>query len=535
MANLSRFHLEFSGLRADGSGLRAEAAAPTATAAAAVGSDAISAADAADAVPASAFTCFNLGGVDYHGRRFDRTADYTIAAGAVGSLWVGVDLPASLMAGTYRGTLSLTARSDTRSDTRSGGIGSGSGIEGGGGGGGGGGGTYTVALSLVLEVGGAPIAEHGDGDIYSLSRLRWLDSTAGIDDTLPAPFVPPRVLTATPGRGGGGGRTRAGGKGGKGGKGGEGGEGSAGGAGGAGGAGFEVELLNKRVAIGEDGLLAQIEVDAPHAAVAAATTSATAAAPYTLLTRPMALLVRSAGALLALRVVQPAVIVAQNRSGVHWKATLQATLPLPPHATILVQLSGGLEYDSFCEFSIEVSSAGGAPVSVDDIQLELPLARQHARYMVGMGVEGVATRPLAWRWEMGTGNNGVWLGRAEAGTFLKLRGEGGKWEDPMFSSDNGVTPLTLPLPLTLTLTLTPTPTLALTLIRGRASSSRATHSSCTPLWSSSYWSHSTVPTQPSRSRPPPPPVPARVSARTRTRRLGRACNRWRLRCPAAYR
>ena len=59
--------------------------------------------------------------------------------------------------------------------------------------------------------------------------------------------------------------------------------------------------------------------------------------------------------------------------------------------------------------------------------------------------------------------NGVWLGRAEAGTFLKLRGEGGKWEDPMFSSDNGVTPLTLPLPLTLTLTLTPTPTLTLTL------------------------------------------------------------------------
>ena len=197
VANLSRFHLEFSGLLADGSGLRAEAAAPTATAAAAVGSDAV---PAADAVPASAFTCFNLGGVDYHGRRFDRTADYTIAAGAVGSLWVGVDLSASLAAGTYRGTLSLTARS--------GGVGSGSGIEDGGGGGGGGGGTYTVALSLVLEVGGAPIAEHGDGDIYSLSRLRWLDSTAGIDDTLPAPFVPPRVLAATRGgggRGGGGG------------------------------------------------------------------------------------------------------------------------------------------------------------------------------------------------------------------------------------------------------------------------------------------------------------------------------------------
>ena len=61
--------------------------------------------------------------------RFD--ADYSIASGAVGSLWLGVDLPASLVAGTYRGTLSLTARS--------GGVGNGNGIEGGGGGGGGGG------------------------------------------------------------------------------------------------------------------------------------------------------------------------------------------------------------------------------------------------------------------------------------------------------------------------------------------------------------------------------------------------------------
>ena len=82
---------------------------------------------------------------------------------------------------------------------------------------------------------------------------------------------------------------------------------------------------------------------------------------------------------------------------------------------------------------------------VDDIQLELPLARQHARYMVGMGVEGVAARPLAWRWEMGTGNNGVWLGRAEAGTFLKLRGEGGQWEDPMYSYISPISPLYLPI------------------------------------------------------------------------------------------
>ena len=128
VANLSRFHLEFPELRRE---LRHEAAAAAAAA-------------AAGSVPASAFTCSNLGGVDYHGRRFDRTADYRVPSGAVGSLWVGVDLPTSLGAGTYRGTLLLTAHS--------GGGGSG----GGGGTGAGDSGTYAVALSLALEVSPLP-------------------------------------------------------------------------------------------------------------------------------------------------------------------------------------------------------------------------------------------------------------------------------------------------------------------------------------------------------------------------------------------
>ena len=47
------------------------------------------------------------------------------------------------------------------------------------------------------KVSSVPVSEHGDEDIYSMSRLRWLDSTAGIDDTVPPPFVTPRVLAAS--------------------------------------------------------------------------------------------------------------------------------------------------------------------------------------------------------------------------------------------------------------------------------------------------------------------------------------------------
>ena len=95
-----------------------------------------------------------------------------------------------------------------------------------------------------------------------------------------------------------------------------------------------------------------------------------------------------------------------------------------------MKVSGALEYDSFGQFSFSLSNVGDEAISLADVQLELPLVKEHARYMVGMGVEGIALQPIAWRWALGTGNNGLWIGRVEGGVFLKLRGEGSKWEDP---------------------------------------------------------------------------------------------------------
>ena len=196
----------------------------------------------------------------------------------------------------------------------------------------------------------------------------------------------------------------------------------------------------------------------------------------------------------------------------------------PMDPTPVLQVSGALECDSFCEFSVEVSSADGAPLSVKDIQLELPLARQractlhtphvpytphvprisraravhvpcgcHARaaqfeHPLTRSLSAPGSTPATWlgwaskaaaaRMAVGDGHGQqrrvarargggpslnaaalIRIGstihmvaasithgcmpdcvRLQAGTFLKLRGEGGQWEDPMFSSDHGVIP-----------------------------------------------------------------------------------------------
>jgi hypothetical protein len=79
--------LEFEGL-----------AAPTATA-------------GAPPIGAAAFSCFNLGGTDPHGRNF--TKEYELASGAVGSLWVGVQLPPSskTVGRSYASTMTLRVHS----------------------------------------------------------------------------------------------------------------------------------------------------------------------------------------------------------------------------------------------------------------------------------------------------------------------------------------------------------------------------------------------------------------------------------------
>ena len=39
----------------------------------------------------------------------------------------------------------------------------------------------------------------------------------------------------------------------------------------------------------------------------------------------------------------------------------------------------------------------------------------------------------SWKWTNNSGDPMVWVGRIEAGFFLKLRGSGPDWEDPDFS------------------------------------------------------------------------------------------------------
>jgi hypothetical protein len=119
--------------------------------------------DGSGAIPASAFTCFNVEGVDWRGASFKRACP--VPQGRVQALWMGVQVPVDAESGAYAGEMVIAPRG--LAETR-------------------------VGIDLVVSE--KVLADAGDGEPARLSRIRWLNSRMALDDSVVRPFRP---LTVT--------------------------------------------------------------------------------------------------------------------------------------------------------------------------------------------------------------------------------------------------------------------------------------------------------------------------------------------------
>ena len=90
--------------------------------------------------------CFNTGGTNWDGQPFHRQIE--VPPGKVQALWIGVDVPRKARPGEHRARMIIRTRQ-----------------------------APPVAVSLTLKVLPEELADRGDGDLWRLARLRWLDST----------------------------------------------------------------------------------------------------------------------------------------------------------------------------------------------------------------------------------------------------------------------------------------------------------------------------------------------------------------------
>ncbi len=113
-------------------------------------------------IPASALKCINTGGIDCFGHPLKKTV--SISEGKVQALWCGAQIPRDAAPGTYEGTATIQPE-----------------------------GGQPTSMALSFTVSNDILEDCGDKDLWRQSRLRWLDSTIGLDDGIVKPYTPLEV------------------------------------------------------------------------------------------------------------------------------------------------------------------------------------------------------------------------------------------------------------------------------------------------------------------------------------------------------
>lgn len=247
-------------------------------------------------------------------------------------------------------------------------------------------GAEPVAVPITVAVDAAGIEDGGDGEPRRHSRLRWLDSTLASDDEVVKPYTPVVANDR------------------------------------------DLSILGRRIRLAGTGFPERIE------SLFTREMTSVGAVARPLLSAPVTLRVESPepgfGAFrgTALR------FVSRAPGRVAWESTGAS-------GSLRLTARGQLELDGTLEYEVELAAARDAVVS--DIRLEIPLARDAARYMMGMGVKG-GLRPAAyhWSWDVGHNQDSAWLGDVNAGLQFTLKDD--RYARPLNTNFYHSKPLVMP-------------------------------------------------------------------------------------------
>jgi len=297
------------------------------------------------AIAATNLRCFNLGGVDFLGRPFNKAM--RVEQGKLQALWIGVDVPRSA-AGVYKGTVTVKDATSGVSQT----------------------------IGIKLTVVGKVLNDHGDSDSWRLSRLRWLDSTIGLDDNVVTkPFLPiTRKADA-------------------------------------------MKILGRELALAPTGLPGQIRsfFNTGNTAIEDRPTRQVLASPFHFVVEtddgPVAF--------------TPArtTFTRELKGAVSWRTVSRVK-------DIELVVSGLLEYDGFVDCRCRITSA--RPIKVKDIRLEMDVDAGAATYFMGLGQKGgKSPASVDWKWNADVNQDGFWLGAVNGGFKLQLYGD--NWRTPLIN------------------------------------------------------------------------------------------------------
>jgi hypothetical protein len=244
----------------------------------------------------------------------------------------------------------------------------------------------SVRVMVHLRVKGEILGDAGDNDPWRQSRLRWLDSTIALDDGIVPPFIQMEVEEG------------------------------------------RVACLGREMVLAESGLPRSIQSFFTPEVTRIGTKG------REILASPIKLIVEDSAKSVFPWVHKGIRITKKSEGTVCWESK-NTTGPLD------MSCAARMEFDGYAEFDIRLTAR--REMRVDDIRLEIPLSRDIAKYMMGMGFKG-GRRPghFQWKWDIRNNQDSVWVGDVNAGLQTAFRDE--RYSRPLNTNFYQLKPLIMP-------------------------------------------------------------------------------------------
>jgi hypothetical protein len=247
-------------------------------------------------------------------------------------------------------------------------------------------GVESSQVIVLLQVTEKILEDAGDNDPWRHSRLRWLDSTLALDDGIVPPFTPLKLDNA------------------------------------------KVSCLGRDVTIAKSGLLQSIQSYFTPEVTKIGTKG------REILDSPIRLVIEDANANVLPWVEKGAELTKKAEGVIAWKSTNTA-------GPLTMVCSAQMEFDGYVAFNIKLQAQ--EDMEVRDIRLEVPLRKDVAKYMMGMGFKG-GFRPeqYQWKWDPEKNQDSVWVGDVNAGLQCSFRDE--RYSRPLNTNFYQLKPLFMP-------------------------------------------------------------------------------------------
>jgi hypothetical protein len=241
-------------------------------------------------------------------------------------------------------------------------------------------------VAVTLTVSAHTISASGDDEPWRHSRLRWLDSTLALDDAIVAPYTPVGMRDNT------------------------------------------VSVLGRAVVVGRDGLPERIQSRFTQEMTSIGEKG------RDVLSGPVRLVFDRAGAALPAWTTSGVRFARRAAGAVSWESDGSS-------GPLSVKTRAQMEFDGNMEFEVDVRTSQST--SLNDIRLEIPLAKDVARFMMGMSVKG-GRRPASfeWTWDVQNNQDSAWIGDVNAGLQFTLKDD--KYTRPLNTNFYHSKPLVMP-------------------------------------------------------------------------------------------